>query len=134
MIKILILILSVLFSVFFAIRNAYQRKEAGVAYNLYNHKWHQWEFLVKTCVALIIGISTNNWFHGIFGVLAFISIDFLLFPLILNIKTKQAWFYLSDSGIDKFLRKFNPVLLFTLKLILLTISLTFYFKNPFIDN
>ena len=131
MIKIITIIISILFSIFFAIRNAYQREEAGTAYNLYNHKWHQWEFLVKCCMAILVGLSANNWFHGIFGTLMFTSIDFFIFPLVLNLKTKQSAFYLSNSGIDKFLRKFNPILLLMIKLILIIISITYYLVNPF---
>ena len=129
--KITTILTTILFSVSFAIRNAYQREEAGVAYNLYNQRWHQWEFLVKCCVAILIGLSANNWFHGVFGVLMFTSIDCFLFPLILNLKTKQSAFYLSNTGIDKVLRKFNPVLLLMIKLILIIISITYYLVNPF---
>lgn len=130
MIKLLVVFICAMFSIAFAFRNAYQREESGVNHNA-NRKWHLWEFIIKLCFALVVGVLTPLWFHKVFGVLMVTSIDFLLFPLVLNFRTKQKWYYLSDNGIDKFLKKINPHLLFVVKMILVVISVTYYIVNPF---
>lgn len=129
--KVIIIFTCVCFSVAFAIRNAYQRKEAG-AYNREASKgWHLWEVVIKVCFAFAVAMLTETWFHKGFALLMVASIDFLVFPFVLNIRTGQRWDYLSSNGIDKFLKKIPSLVLFTVKMILLVISVTYYFKNPY---
>lgn len=129
--KILVILISILFSVAFAIRNAYQRQEVGV-YNAKASKgWHLCEFIVKCCFALVIGLLTNDIFHSWFAILMVASIDFFIFPLVLNLRTGQHWGYVSNNGIDRYLRKLPNVLLTMIKLILLLVSATYYLVNPF---
>lgn len=129
--KVIILLICILFSVAFANRNAWQRQEVGVANPKASKKWHLWEFIVKCCFAAAIALLTETWFHKGFALLMVTAIDFIVFPAVLNLRTAQKWDYLSATGIDGYLRKIPTLVLFTLKMILLIISVTFYFRNPF---
>lgn len=125
--KIIIIILSVTFSALFALRNAEQFKQATNT-GKPNDKWHLYEWLVKLCFALSIGLLTPIWWKKIFAVVMVGAIDFLVFPIFLNWRNGQRWDYLSDRGLDKFLKRFPSILLFTIKVILLIISITYYLK------
>lgn len=129
--KFIIITLCIFFSVAFAIRNAYQRQEVGVRIPKASKGWHLWEAIVKACFAVVIALLTHDIFHSWFALLMVISIDFFFFPLILNIRTGQRWDYLSNSGVDKFLKKIPVLLLFTIKMILLIVSITYYLVNPY---
>lgn len=130
--KTFIILACILFSVAFANRNAWQRQEVGVANPKASKKWHLWEFIVKCCFAFVIALLTDTWFHRGFALLMVTSIDFFLFPLVLNLRTGQRWYYLSDSGIDKLLKKIPSPVLLVIKLIMVMVSVTYYLKNPFL--
>lgn len=129
--KVAVIILSVLFSVAFAIRNAYQRKEAGEQNPQASKMWHLWEVVVKCCFGLVVVLFTETWFHKIFAGLMVASLDFIIFPYILNRRTGQRWDYLSNRGVDKFLRKLHPALLLFIKIVLCVVSVTYYLVNPY---
>lgn len=129
--KVIIVFTCVLFSVSFAIRNAYQRQEVGVRIPQASKGWHLWEVVVKLCFALVIALLTKDIFHSWFAFLMVVSIDFFFFPVVLNLRTGQHWGYVSNNGIDRYLRKIPNVLLLMIKLILLLISLTYYLVNPY---
>lgn len=129
--KVIIILTCVLFSVAFAIRNAYQRQEVGVRIPQASKGWHLWEVIVKGCFALVIALLTHDWFHSCFAVLMVASIDFFIFPLVLNLRTSQHWGYVSNQGIDRYLRKLPNVLVLMIKLILLLVSVTYYLTNPY---
>lgn len=124
--KIIILILSVAFSALFALRNAYQFKE-GTNTGKPNDLWHLYEWFVKLCFALLVFVVTPGWTR-IAGLFMVAAIDFLVFPIILNAMNGQRWDYLSNRGVDRWLGKIPSPLLFTLKMIILIISVTFYLK------
>lgn len=129
--KVLIIGVCIFFSVAFAIRNGYQRKEAGAYNKDASDGWHLWEFIVKCCFALAIALLTEGWFHKGFAVLMVGSIDFFFFPLVLNRRTGQRWDYLSDKRVDKFLKKIPSPALLTIKLILLLVSGFYFLVNPY---
>lgn len=128
--NLLIIAITILFSVSWAIRNGYQRKESGINHNA-NRGWHRWEFIIKCCFAAVVFLLTEGWWFRGWGLLMVASIDFLLFPIVLNRRTGQNWDYLSPNGIDKYLRKIPSHFLFVIKCLLAIVSSFFYYTKPF---
>lgn len=129
-IKLFVIAICILHPVAFAFRNGYQREEAGNNLRA-NRKWHLWEFIVKCCfVALVVALTEGWWFKG-WGLLMATSLDFLIFPAVLNRRTDQPWDYLSDYGVDKFLKKIPSYVLIVIKAILCFVSVVYYLVNPY---
>lgn len=134
--KILILFISVAFPVFFALRNSEQLKElnATVDYQRkkHNRRWHQYQFVLQGLFALAVALTQEGWFFMLMGFFMAAFMFWLVFDVVVNRLSDRPGLYLSDYGIDKILQRIGEIPTLVLKVILLIIATTWFFKNPFV--
>lgn len=130
------LILSILFALFFAFRNAAQFKQLMKYKQAANdtkesQQWHRWQFGVQLVFAVTVGVAQYpDWWKIGFGVLMAGSWFWLVFDVTLNLLSGRSGLYHSDKGIDRIIGKLGAGAI-VVKLILVVIFTTFFLINPY---
>lgn len=133
--KLLYLLFTILFPVLFAFRNSEQLKELNSTTEHLRHKhnrrWHGYQFVIQILFALVIAIPQETWFYRGMAFLMAGAWFWLLFDVLVNRLSDRPGLYLSENGIDKILQRIGEVPTLIVKIILIMVSTTWFFVNPF---
>lgn len=128
-------LLTILFPLFFALRNSEGLKEnlSTTEFNRHKHnrRWHQYQFILQGLFALAIALTQDTWFFRGMAFAMVISWFWLVFDVAVNLFNNRPGLYLSDNGIDKILKRIGEIPTLILKVFLVIISTTWFFINPF---
>jgi hypothetical protein len=133
--KTICLLLAILFPLFFALRNSEQLKELNAptthTREQHSRRWHSYQLVIQLLFATVVALTQVGWFFMLFGFVMTGAWFWLVFDVALNLFSNRSGLYLSDNGIDRILKRIGEGPALVIKIILVLIGTTWFFKNPF---
>jgi len=91
----------IVLGLFLVAREGFQQRDRIEPNKDYSKAWHIMGWFMRLLLVGAIYQCTLNWYY----VVGMTFLLWVIYNISCNIGSKQKWFYLSDSGIDKILRK-----------------------------
>lgn len=90
------------------VREGFQQRDRVEPENGYSKAWHWFGFLMRFLVFALVFRLGQSWIYNSIAIV----ILWPLYNIACNIGMKQKWYYLSNKGIDGFIRKCLPFINF----------------------